>query len=216
MLTDKVYDDIRTKILNLSLNPGSQLNFANLRTFYNVSNSPVRDALKRLESEGLVCIKPQSGSSVAKINLAMVEDERFRRLYLELGAIEQIFEKGFSDSLTNKMEHLIEQQEQAFKRKDKEKFLNLDDSMHRLFFEECDHEKIFDSMMSTSGNYSRIRMVSYLFDEVFKCSLDQHVAILKALKDKDRERTLLLEKSHISRIENETFAYRNSYPHYFN
>lgn len=215
MLTDKVYDDIKKNILNLTLKPGSRLNFPALRSIYGVSNSPVRDALKRLEAEGLVCIKAQSGTSVAKIDLNMVEDEKFRRLYLELGAIEQLFEKGISEDLIKKTEQLIDRQRCAFELRDRELFLSLDDQMHRLFFEENKHEKVFDSMISSSGNYTRVRMVSYLFDDVFKCSLDQHILILKAIEDKDIGRTLYLEKTHISRIENEIFAYRNSYPLYF-
>lgn len=215
MLTDIVYSTLRNKILNLSLKPGESLNFNDLRKTYGVSNSPIRDALKRLESEGLVYIKPQSGSSVAKINLKLVEDERFKRLYLELGAIEQCFGIGMSKILIEKFEDLIEKQKEAFEVRDRELFLNLDDQMHRLIFEECGHEEVFDSLMATSGNYRRIRIVSYLFDEVFKCSLDQHVEILKALKDRDKERTIFIVRSHISRIENETFAYRNTYPQYF-
>lgn len=215
MLTDKVYEDIRKKILNLTLKPGSKINFSNLRTSYGVSNSPVRDALKRLEAEGLVCIKPQSGTTVAKIDLNSVEDERFRRLYLELGAIELIFDKGFTEEFTSKMKRIISKQKEAYDVRDIDLFLSLDDSMHRLFFEECKHEKVFDSITSTGGNYARIRMVSYLFDEVLKYSLEQHIEILNAIENHDRQRALSLIRSHISRIENETFAYRRYYPQYF-
>lgn len=215
MLTDKVYDSIKTKILNLTLKPGSKINFSQLRTSFGVSNSPVRDALKRLESEGFVCIKAQSGTTVAKIDLLRIEDERFRRLYLEIGAIEQVFEKGVSDTFISKFQKLIEEQQHAYEIRDTELFLSLDDKMHRLFFEECKHEKVYDSMLATSGNYTRVRMVSFLFDEVLKLSLEQHIEILNALKDHDCQRTIKLVRSHISRIENETFAYRRSYPQYF-
>lgn len=215
MLTDIVYDSLKKKILNLTLKPGSKINFSQLRTSYGVSNSPIRDALKRLESEGLVCIKAQSGTSVAKIDLLKVEDERFRRLYLELGAIEQVFEKGVSDNLIKSFTNLIEDQKKAYESKNIELFLSLDDKMHRLFFKECKHEKVFDSIIMASGNYTRVRMVSFLFDEVLKCSLEQHIEILNSLIDHDCQRTLNLVRSHISRIENETFAYRRSYPQYF-
>lgn len=215
MLTDIVYEDLKRKILNLTLKPGAKINFSNLRNTYGFSNSPVRDALKRLESEGLVCIKAQSGTKVAKIDLNSVEDERFNRLFLELGAVEQVFEKGISDSFISEFKAIIKEQEASLEVRDTEQFLSLDDKMHKLFFIECKHEKVFDSMMSTSGNYTRIRMVSYLFDEVLKCSLDQHIEILNALEDHDRQRTLTLVRSHISRIENEIFAYKRCYPQYF-
>ena len=54
MLTDVVYNDLRDKILSLTLKPGTELSFTNLKPLYNVSISPIRDALKHLENEGLV------------------------------------------------------------------------------------------------------------------------------------------------------------------
>ena len=57
MLTDLVYNDLRSKILSLEMKPGTELSFTTLKPLYNVSISPIRDALKRLQSEGLVEIK---------------------------------------------------------------------------------------------------------------------------------------------------------------
>ena len=50
MLTDVVYNDLRQKILSLALKPGTELSFTNLKPLYNVSISPIRDALKRLQT----------------------------------------------------------------------------------------------------------------------------------------------------------------------
>ena len=74
MLTEVVYNDMRSKILSLDLKPGTPLSFSNLKPLYNVSISPIRDALKRLETEGLVEIRPQSGTSVSLIDMAKVRD----------------------------------------------------------------------------------------------------------------------------------------------
>lgn len=254
MLTDKVYDDLRDKILNLSLKPGSPLSFSALSAQYNISVSPIRDALKRLSSEGLVEIKPQSGTLVSQINLEKVRDERFMRLYLELGAIEKlgkliedsevkshnieeftnketnkkdsknnIYEttkaqktpKAPLESLIEKWEVLIEKQNEAFSCRDTARFLSLDDQMHKTLFEATGHEKVFDAIRNTSGNYHRIRMVSYLFDDILKNILVQHAALLQALKDVDIDKFLALDRKHISKIEIETASYQKAYPQYF-
>ncbi len=215
MLTDVVYSDLRSRILRLSLKPGTPLSFKILKPQYNVSISPIRDALKRLESEGLVEIRPQSGTTVSLIDMKAVRDERFRRLYLELGAVEKCFDKGISQQLISKFEDSISRQAQSFEVRDTGLFLDLDNAMHRMLFEECGHEKIFDSMLSTSGNYHRIRMVSYLFDEIFANAIEQHRGILSALKSGSMEAVLQLERKHISKIDLETSGYQKVYPQYF-
>ena len=215
MLTDLVYNDLRQKILSLTLKPGTELSFTNLKPLYNVSISPIRDALKRLQSEGLVDIRPQSGTSVSLIDMAKVRDERFSRLYLELGAVEKAFDRGITSQLISRWEDSITRQNTAFSCRDTGAFLDLDNRMHRLLFEACGHEQVFDSMLATSGNYHRVRMVSYLFDELFSNAIEQHTAILNALKSDSKDEVLSLERKHISKMDTETSAYRKAYPQYF-
>ena len=215
MLTDLVYNDLRQKILSLTLKPGTELNFTNLKPLYNVSISPIRDALKRLQSEGLVDIRPQSGTSVSLIDMAKVRDERFSRLYLELGAVEKAFDRGITSQLISQWEDSINRQNTAFSCRDTAAFLDLDNRMHRLLFEVCGHEQVFDSTLATSGNYHRVRMVSYLFDEIFSNAIEQHTAILNALKSGSKDEVLSLERKHISKMDTETSAYQKAYPQYF-
>ena len=215
MLTDLVYNDLRSKILSLEMKPGTPLSFTTLKPLYSVSISPIRDALKRLETEGLVEIRPQSGTSVALIDMAKVRDERFQRLYLELGAIEKAFENGISNQLIDQWEISINKQQECFSCRDTITFLKLDNQMHRLLFQACRHEKVFDQILSTSGNYHRIRMVSYLFDDIFSNAIEQHKAILAALKSGKIEEVLELERRHISKLDMETAGYRHAYPQYF-
>lgn len=215
MLTDLVYNDLRSKILSLEMKPGTPLSFTTLKPLYNISISPIRDALKRLENEGLVEIRPQSGTSVALIDMAKVRDERFQRLYLELGAIEKAFEDGISNQLIEQWEISISKQQDCFSCRDTITFLKLDNQMHRLLFQACRHEEVFDQILSTSGNYHRIRMVSYLFDDIFSNAIEQHKAILAALKSGKINEVLELERRHISKLDMETAGYRHAYPQYF-
>lgn len=215
MLTDVVYDSLRDKILNLNLNPGTPLSFSTLSSQYNVSISPIRDALKRLATEGLVEIKPQSGTYVSLIDLEKVRDERFMRLYLELGAIEKLGSFGISDCLIDKWDELICLQNEAFSCRNIAKFLELDDQMHMLLFKECKHEKVFELVKNASGNYHRIRMVSYLFDDILKNILVQHKELLEALRKRDIQELLRMDRQHISKIEIETAEYQKAYPQYF-
>lgn len=215
MLTDKVYSDIKSKILSLSLKPGTPLSFSALSQQYNVSISPIRDALKSLSSEGLVTIKPQSGTSVSLIDMDRVRDERFTRLYLELGTIEALGKNGISDNLIASWRDLLSQQEAAFARRDTVMFMELDYKMHGLLFTESRHQRVFEQIRNSCGNYHRLRMLSFLFDQCVQSALSQHRLLLQALEERDSEKLLEIDRTHISKIEYETADFQAAYPQYF-
>ena len=67
--TDVAYEHIRKKILNGEYLPGQALMTEVLAEEIGVSRTPVRDALRKLETDGLVSIQPHLGASVKKIQL---------------------------------------------------------------------------------------------------------------------------------------------------
>lgn len=69
-----IYDIVRAKILSLELTPGSALDEASIVKRYGVSRTPVREAIVRLASEGLVLLFPNRGSQVAPLDLEKIRD----------------------------------------------------------------------------------------------------------------------------------------------
>ena len=81
--TDRIVETLREAIVTLELPPGIVLDKATLTTRFGVSRFPVAEALNRLKAEGLVDIRPQSGSTVSLIRLADVRENMFLRRALE-------------------------------------------------------------------------------------------------------------------------------------
>ena len=81
--SDRAYNHIRKKILNGEYPPGSALMTEELSTDIGVSRTPVRDALRQLESDGLVSIRPRLGASVKKMDLTELREMCELRLALE-------------------------------------------------------------------------------------------------------------------------------------
>ena len=65
----RIYDELRRRILNLELAPGADLDEMALAGAFNISRTPLREALNRLASEQLVVISPNRGASVAPLSL---------------------------------------------------------------------------------------------------------------------------------------------------
>ena len=209
-----VFDELRKEILDLTLKPGTELNLNQLSTLFGVSRSPVRDAVKELSVEHLIDIYPQRGTYVSRINLRMADDERFIRLNLELGSIPSFIENVNND-LISEMEDLIDKQEKAFALRDTSLLLKLDDQFHSVIFKGADREGVFDFILTRNGNYHRMRLISFMFDAISEDVIRQHKVILDAIKEKDTEKLLVLDKAHMTKLKKETVSFRETMPQYF-
>ena len=87
---DQVFDRLREAILSLELTPGTTLSRTTLATQFGVSSTPIRDALMRLEEEGLVEVFPQHATVVSPIDLTLAHQAHFLRRSLELEIVRSL------------------------------------------------------------------------------------------------------------------------------
>jgi DNA-binding GntR family transcriptional regulator len=94
LVRNKVFDLVRGEILSCTLMPGEELREGDLAKRYGVSKSPVRDAMQKLEYEGLIEIEPRRGHRVKPVSVADAEDILDLRIILESGVVRRITEKA--------------------------------------------------------------------------------------------------------------------------
>src|SRR4051812_33527284 len=129
--TDRIVEILREAIVTLELQPGAVLDKAKLTERFGVSRFPVAEALNRLKVEGLVDIRPQSGSTVSLIRLADVRENMFLRRALEAETV--AFLAGRSDAaLTAELKRNLRYQNVAVDADDRPGFHRLDVSFHDL------------------------------------------------------------------------------------
>lgn len=119
-----VHGDLRARILSLALPPGSQLSRSELQAAYGLSSTPVRDALLRLQEEGLVEIYPQSRTVVSRIDLGQAREAHFLRSSVERNIVRTLASNP-PDALVRKLRHIVSLQEQYAQDGDLEAFLSL-------------------------------------------------------------------------------------------
>lgn len=91
---NRVFDKVRGEILSCQLQPGEELRESDLAKRYGVSKSPVRDAMQKLEFEGLIEIEPRRGHRVKPISVSDAEDILELRAVIETGVVRLIVEKA--------------------------------------------------------------------------------------------------------------------------
>nr|MCR4807477.1 GntR family transcriptional regulator [Lachnospiraceae bacterium] len=84
-LNNQTYDNLKRDIMTLALMPGEPVSAAKIAERYDVSRTPAREALVKLETEALVDIYPQVGSEISRINEDRAKQEWFVRRTLEMG-----------------------------------------------------------------------------------------------------------------------------------
>ncbi len=101
LLREKIYDQLRAEMISCALPPGVEIREGELAQRFGVSKSPVRDALMRLEREGLVITTPRQGYRVAPVSLADVQDMFHLRDALEQACMERIMRRASDEQLAD-------------------------------------------------------------------------------------------------------------------
>ena len=99
LLRERVYEELRNDILTCKLMPGAEIREAELAARFEVSKSPVRDALISLEREGLVITIPRQGYRVAPVSISDMLDMFHLRAALERANIERIIRHASDEQL---------------------------------------------------------------------------------------------------------------------
>ncbi|MCX7656281.1 MAG: GntR family transcriptional regulator [Treponemataceae bacterium] len=213
-ISENVYHTLRKNIVNLHLRPGELLNVREITEKLHVSRTPVREALIRLEREGLIDVVPQVGTSVSKIDLERVEEEKFIRSTLEEKVIELCLESPLQFMLPD-LEKALLHQEAALQDSDALTFLEWDDDFHRSIFHAMNKQMCWDLIQKNSGHYRRVRIMTMWYKDIRASVLEQHRQIYTTIKEKDSSRLYSLVHDHFTRIVIQEQELMQAFPDYF-
>ena len=153
-LKQVVYEELKRRIVNCEILPGSMLTEEMLCESLNASRTPVRDAVSRLEQENLVSILPKKGIRVHRVSLNNVEELYVTRLFVEphlfLSYGNRISDETYSRFL------------QQFRRTDctREELYQLDNDFHMLFPQASNNRYILAYYDIMSAQTIRYRILS--------------------------------------------------------
>lgn len=196
-LRGKVYDRIREDILNGVYREQEELKEATLGEKMGVSRTPVREALRQLELEGLVEIIPNKGARVTGITKKDIEDIYQIRYLLE-GLSARWATEHVTEEQIDKMEETLYLTEFHAKKGNYAQVHELDSQFHELMYE-ASGSKMLNHILSDFHMYvTRIRKTSLASDNRSKNSTDEHRAILEAIKERNADKAEECAHIHIT------------------
>lgn len=196
LLREAVYEQLRADILSLRLPPGTEIREAELAARFEVSKSPVRDALMRLARESLVITSPRQGYRVAPVSLSDVQDMFHLRAALERACMERIVRQA-SDEQLETLEPFRKFEAEAWDGG----FIEYNRTFHRKLAELAANVRMRDQLVDLIDQMERVVLMSV--NKVKQGSgntqslVDEHCRMIDALQERRVRRAERLAEQHI-------------------
>lgn len=216
-LAEQVYDDLRRRIVSLELPPEHSLSRQELSEYYGVSQTPLRDAIQKLEGEALLEIYPQSKTLVTRIDTSLVRETQFMRTALEVEIVALVAANPDKSALAP-VEEAHERLSAVMRRGGPfEEFTRYDKEFHRNLYAAADMAKLYDLIDARSGQLDRIRRLHLQLKEENKSLqvVDDHARILAAIRSSDVEAAKDAMREHLSGTLKRLDALRARFPECF-
>jgi DNA-binding GntR family transcriptional regulator len=195
-IPDQVYALLRRTIVTLRLPPGAAIVEKDITQQLGISRTPVRDAVRLLAEEGLIDIKPQSGTYVSLINREQLEEGRLIRKALEIEGIKLAVTRA-TPEVVDSLYNLIDLQERAAGRGDHVAFIDYDDRFHRQISELSGHLRLWKVINGVKAQLDRLRLMTAPLPGQNRRVIGQHQAIADALQKHNEERAVRALEHHL-------------------
>jgi DNA-binding GntR family transcriptional regulator len=195
-LRDQVYQQLRNAIINLELEPGERVNDKVLAEEFGVSRTPVREALKRLEDEGLIVSSPGSETKVS-----LVDNSQSRDAFTVVASLHELAARLAIPYLTEEhaviMEKINGDFELAIKNAKRLEAIQLDDQFHEVILIASNNPEILVALERLMSKIRRLELLK--FNELDGMnSVKQHHDIIQSIKNNKIDLPELMKQNWLS------------------
>ncbi|WP_316976718.1 GntR family transcriptional regulator [Shumkonia mesophila] len=205
---------LRDMILKLELEPGTVISKDDVAKAFGVSSMPVREALRKLEEEGLVVIKPQSGTYVTTIDVGWAKEAQFLRIGVEVEVVRHLV-KAITEAEIQELERILAHQQIEYEADDKDGFSRDDAAFHAAMYRMVGVAGLWQKIGSMRVHIDRLRLMHMPVGGKMNRVLVDHRAILDALRARDAAAAEAALRQHLSGTLSVIETLRERYPHYF-
>ncbi len=195
-LRSKVFKILENEILEGLYSPGDSLTEIKLSEQLGVSRTPIREAIRQLELEGLVKFVPNKGAIVLGITWQDIQDIYVIRTQIEGLAVKWATEKMTEEEI-EELKESVELSEFYTYKNNMENLRKSDSTFHELIYEGCKSRPL-KHMLKTFHHYvQKARAVSFATPGRAKEALEEHKAILQAIIGRDSVNAETLMIQHV-------------------
>lgn len=199
-IKDQIYDLIRHKILTQELIFGEKINIVSITREFNVSNTPVREALSMLEQDGLIESSTNYGYQIITMDDAKLNNISETVKVILLGAYVDIVSNKNEPELIQVMEQTLSIQKEKVEEASNEEFVRYAIDFDYSLVSVCHNKYLTDVFGNLIDLFTLVVLYeheTYGNDRYFH--IKEHETILESIQSGDRDRTLHLILQHYNR-----------------
>lgn len=192
-LATSLYDELKRQVQSGALQPGARLNEMKLASSLAVSRTPLREALNKLAANRIILSTPRIGFQVPPLTVAEFRDLYAMRAILDCAALELA---GLPDAET--IDRLDELTARMSRERSAARRIELDDSFHLLLVAGCGNRLLLDTITDLMGRTRRYELAYLAEQAAVDLAVDEHHAILDALRRGDLGAAILALRANLS------------------
>ncbi len=204
---EKAYDYLYRAIVSYKLKPGFPIVEKDVSAALGTSRTPVREALKQLESEGLVRHIPGKGTFVSEVTLQDLEEIFYLREVLELAALDIAWDKVTHQELEKLEKLLLTLNENS----SEEGFYESDRALHDLIVRCSGNRRLKNILNTINAQIERLRRIAVFSPDRPEKSRQEHLVIIESLKQRDYQKAKVSLQAHIQNVKENTMEVYRKY-----
>ena len=200
-MREKVYDSLKQMIIDEEIKSGERIIETEYSNKFQISRTPIREAIRMLELEGLVESVTTGGVIVKSFSKEEILEIYKIRIALEGIVLEEIIKKGTALDL-KKIEEILKNTEKAFNNKDAESIFSLFTEFNRTLYDIANLPKVTAMINNINLYLKRFRQLSIENSTRKEEAFKDHIQILEAIKKKDILMATNLNRIHLEKSMN--------------
>jgi len=182
-LRERVADMLRDAIIHGKLKPDERVSEPELARRLGISRTPIREALRQLDSEGFVVVIPRRGARIVSISEKDVTDFYELKSVLE-GYAARLATKVLTDKDIDKMENINNQMSKLLAKTEWKQIFRFHNEFHEIFIRACGNEQLYQTLLGLTKKFQRFRIL-LLMEGKAERSIEQHKELIVAFKKRD-------------------------------
>lgn len=193
---DKAYADLKRRILENELPAGHQLMEGELAELLEISRTPAREAMMRLEAEGLVEVRPRHGMKVKPISISDMTEIYALLTGLESTAAWQAAKRDHTKEEIKRLRDSVKRMDEALKAQDLKAWANADEHFHRLLVSMSGNQRLIELVDRFIDQSHRVRMLTLRLRPMPAQSNEDHAQVVTAIEAKDADKARRIHRIH--------------------
>jgi len=197
-LSEQIYLFLKKDIIMQKIECGTKLTIKELEKQFNVSSTPVREALTRLAQEGLIEFTTNLGARVCEFTLDDLREITEICELFDCYALEKAMSGDKFDELVKTLEKSLEEHKEILKDTQEMGEWYYNNEFHRAFYNFMSNERIRENSVSYRAQFSMV-VVKSNYNESLEDSYNEHKMIFEAVKERNVEKATSLLKAHFKK-----------------